>query len=230
MVRAREHEQARAVLARAPLEHLARLAAQPRVEVGERRVSCVDGVRRLRGRQPGHHVAQSLEELLGHQPRLVERDERRRVGDARLGEDVALLEEPGLDVLRRGHDARTRERPGHVAAHERGQRVDHRGEEDVELLLLAEEQLAVVARDALDGIAAVHGAAALAELAALLFRRVGREDDVARVHAERAEQAHPELVGGPEVQNARDADAEASARRRRRRPGGTRPCEPSRQR
>src|SRR5439155_1656030 len=120
----------------------------------------------------------------------------------RLGEDVALLDEARLDVLGRGHDARARERPRHVAAHERRQRVDHRREEDVQLLLLAEEQLAVVAGDALDGIAAVHGAAPLAELAALLLRRVRREDDVARVHAEGGEQAHPELVGGPEVQDA----------------------------
>src|SRR5262249_40287500 len=123
-------------------------------------------------------------------------------------------------------------RPRHVSAQERGQVVDHRREQDVDLLALAEDQLAVVARDALHGIAAVDGAAALAELPPLLLGGVRGEDEVARVDAERAEQAHPELVGGPEVEDAGDADAELSPRgpRTRRGGGGTRPSEPSRQR
>ena len=87
---------------------------------------------------------EALEELLGHELRLVERDERRGVADALLGEDVALLDEAGLDVLGRRHHARAGERARHVAGEERRQGVDHGREEDVELLPLTEDQLAVV--------------------------------------------------------------------------------------
>src|SRR6185295_19442000 len=106
-----------------------------------------------------------------------------------------------------------------------------RREQDVELLLLAEDQLAVVAGDALYRVAAVDRAAALAELAALLFRGIAGKDDVARIDAELGQEPHPELMGVPEVQDPGDADPELTPRRRRRRrPGGTHPCEPSRQR
>ena len=186
--------------------------------------------RHLGRRQPGQRVAEPLEELLGDELRLVERHERRDVTDPLLGEDVALLEESGLDVLGRGHDARAGEAPGHVAAQERRQVVDHRREDDVELLPLPEDQLAVVSGDALDRVAAVHRPAALAELAPLLLRGVGREHQVARIDAEGGEQPVPELVRRPEVQDARDADPEPSARRVRSGRGGRRPCEPSRQR
>src|SRR5207245_5897986 len=111
---------------------------------------------------------------------------------------------------------------------ERRELVEPRPVQHVVLLALAEDQLAIVAGRALHRVAAVHRAAALAELPALLFRRVLGEDEVARLDAERAEQAHPELVRGPDVQDARDADAELRPRRRGR--GGTRPSEPARQR
>src|SRR5262249_46322818 len=222
--------QARAVLARAPLEHLARLLAQAIAEVAERLEPGVGCLRRLLVSEPGDCVAHALEELFGYQQRLVERDERRDVLDAGLGERVRLLDEPGLDVLRCGHHARAGERLGHVARQERRQVVDHRREQDVELLLLAEHELAVMAGDALHGIAAVDGAAALAELPALLLGGVRREHDVTRLDAERAEERHPELMGVPEVQDARDADPALIPPWPRRRPGGTRPSEPSRPR
>ena len=139
--------------------------------------SPVHRARRLLRREPRARLAQAFEELLGTSLRLVQRDERRGIADALLGEHVALLHEPGLDVLRRGHHARAREGARHVTGQERGQRVDHRREEDVELLPLAEHQLAVVAGDALDRVAAVHGAAPLAELAPLLLGGVGGEDE-----------------------------------------------------
>src|SRR5205085_3018102 len=126
--------------------------------------------------------------------------------DALLGEDVALFQEAGLDVLGRRHHARAGEGARDVTGEERRQRVDHRREQDVELLALPEQELAVVARDALHRVAAVDRAPALAELAALLLRRVGREDEVALIDAERTEQPAPELVRGPEVQDARDTD------------------------
>ena len=154
----------------------------------------------------------------------------RDVADPLLGEDVALLEEAGLDVLGRGHDARAGEAPGDVAAQEGRQVVDHRREDDVELLPLPEDELAVVPGDALHRVAAVHRPAALAELAPLLLRGVGREHEVARIDAEGGEEPVPELVRRPEVQDARDADPELSARRVRSGRGGRRPCEPSRQR
>ena len=230
VIRARQHQDGRAVLARAPLEHLARPLAEAVRERPERPEPGGHRRRRLGRREPGQGVPQPLEELLGHELRLVERHERRDVADALLGEDVPLLEEAGLDVLRGGHDARAGEGPGDVAAQERRQVVDHRREDDVELLALAEDELPVVPGDALHRVAAVDGAAALAELAPLLLRGVGGEDEVARVDAERGEEPEPELVRRPEVQDARDADPQLSARRVRGGRGGRRPCEPSRQR
>ena len=228
VIRPGEDEQAPALLARAPGQRLPRGGREPRVEGAKRAVGLVHRARHLGRRQPGQCLSQSLEELLGHELRLVERHERCDVADPLLREDVALLEEPGLDVLGRRHHARTREGARHVAAQERGQRVDHRGEQDVELLPLPEDQLTVVTGDAFHGVTAVHGPAPLAELPALLLRRVRGEYEPPALDPEGAEQAHPELMGGPEVQDARDADTKVSARRRG--VGGRRPGEPSRQR
>jgi len=63
-----------------------------------------------------------------------------------------------------------------------------------------------VARIALHRVAAVDRAAALAELARLVLRAVGGELDALGVEAERVEEADPELVRRPEVEDARDAD------------------------
>jgi len=63
-----------------------------------------------------------------------------------------------------------------------------------------------VARVALHRVAAVDRAAALAELARLVLRAVGGELDALGVEAERVEEADPELVRRPEVEDARDAD------------------------
>jgi hypothetical protein len=88
----------------------------------------------------------------------------------------------------------------------RRQGTDHRREQDVDLAFLTEHQLAIVTRHAFDGIAAVNCPASAAECSALLFRRVRREYDA--VHAKRAEESDPELMRGPDVENARDPDAE----------------------
>ena len=127
-----------------------------------------------------------------------------------LREDVLFLEEARLDVFRRRHDARAGERREHVTVQVGRQRVDHRREQHVDLVMLgAREQLAVVAVDALHRVAAIDRAASLAELARLILRAVGGELDLARVDAERVEESDPELVRRPEIENARDADAQA---------------------
>jgi hypothetical protein len=230
VVRPRQHQDRRPVLPRAPLEDLARPLAEPIREGPERLEARVHRRRHLGRREPRQRVPQALEELLRHELRLVERHERGDVANALLGEDVALLEEAGLDVLRRRHDAGAGEALGHVTAQERGEVVNHRREEDVKLLALAEDELAVVPGDAFDRVAAVHGAAALPELPALLLGGVGREDQVARIDAEGGEEPVPELMRRPEVQDPGDADPELSARRVRSGRAGRRPCEPSRQR
>jgi len=51
-----------------------------------------------------------------------------------------------------------------------------------------------MAVDALYRVAAVDGAASLAELACLILRAVGRELEPACIYAERVEEADPELV------------------------------------
>jgi hypothetical protein len=81
---------------------------------------------------------------------------------------------------------------------------------------VAREELAVVAADALHRIAAVDHAASLAELARLVLRAVGGELEPPSVNAERLEEADPKLVCRPEIEHARDADAQTLARFRRR--------------
>src|SRR4029453_4568770 len=99
------------------------------------------------------------------------------------------------------------------------------------LLPLTEEQLAVVASDALDRIAAIHGSATLTVPPPLFFGGIGREDEMARISAEREEKAGPELMRGPKVQDTWNADPELTARRRGALIGGhgTRAREPCRQ-
>lgn len=91
-------------------------------------------------------------------------------------------------------------------ADERWQRTDQRRKQDVELALLSEQQLAVVTGHAFDRIAAVHRAAPLGESPPLFFRRFRRKHDA--LHAERGEESDPELVCGPDIENARDPDAQ----------------------
>ena len=59
---------------------------------------------------------------------------------------------------------------------------------------VAREEFAVMAVDALYRVAAVDGAASLAELARLILRAVGGELEPASIYAERAEETDPELV------------------------------------
>src|ERR1700761_918161 len=110
-----------------------------------------------------------------------------------------------------------------MAIEERRQRADHWGQQDVDLALLTEDQFAVMARDAFHRIAAIDSAASAPISAALIFRRFAGEHDVLRRDAERRQQAHPELVGGPDIEYARNADAQLTARLRR---DGRRWCEP----
>jgi hypothetical protein len=92
-----------------------------------------------------------------------------------------------------------------VAGKTRRQRTDQWREQDVDRALLPEHQLAVVTGHAFDWIATVHRAAPAAEGSSLLFRRVRREDDA--LHTERGEESDPELMRGPDIENARDPDA-----------------------
>ena len=123
-------------------------------------------------------------------------------------EDVLLLQEAGLDVFRRGHDPRTGQRVDDVPVQKGGHRPDHRRKQNVDLALLAEHQLPVVAGHALHGIAAINGATTAAVVAALLLAGVSGEHDAPRIDAERRQEPEPELVGGPDVEGPRDADAQ----------------------
>ena len=200
--RAQRFKYLASLVAQAAAEGLERVVARP-----HRAPGFIEG-------QARDHVAQALEQLLGHQRRIAERGHGRGIADAVLREHVALLEEARLDVLRRRHHARAGKRHRDVPVQHRGQRVDHRREQDVDLALLIRDQLAVMSRHALHRVAAVHRAAPLAELARLLLRAVGGELDAARLDAERAEEADPELVRGPQVEHARDAHAQLRARLR----------------
>jgi hypothetical protein len=81
----------------------------------------------------------------------------------------------------------------------------------VDLFLESEYQLAVVAGDALHGIAAVHGAASFAELAKLLFGSIRTENDVFGSNPQFAQESHPELMGIPHVEYTGNADPQLGA-------------------
>jgi hypothetical protein len=59
---------------------------------------------------------------------------------------------------------------------------------------VARKEFAVVTVDTLHRVAAVDGAASLAELACLILRAVGGELEPACIYAERTEETNPELV------------------------------------
>ena len=77
---------------------------------------------------------------------------------------------------------------------------------------LAEHQFAIMRGDALNRIAAIDGAAAAAVFAPLLVAGGAGKHDAARVEAERNQQAKPELMGRPDIENAGNTDAQLSAR------------------
>jgi hypothetical protein len=89
--------------------------------------------------------------------------------------------------------------------------VNHGAQQNVDLLLLPKHQFAVVATDALYGVAAIDGTAAFAELASLLLGSIGAEHDVFRSNPDGLQEAHPELVSSPDVQHLRNTDAHLRA-------------------
>ena len=198
-------------LAHQRLEHELRLRPA-RTHEGDVEAPCEHAfervvVQRLLERQPGQELLQRRKELLRDERRIGEIGERRDVLDAARLERIVLLQEPRLDVLRRSHHARARERGEHVPLQVRRQGVDHRREQHIDLaMLLAREQLPVVPGDALHRVAAIHRAAALRELAALLLGSVRGERDLPSFDAQCPEQAHPELMGGPHVEHFRNPD------------------------
>ena len=74
-------------------------------------------------------------------------------------------------------------------------------------MLLAEHQFAIMPGDAFHRIAAIDGAAAAAVFAALLVGGRLGENDAARIEAERDQEAEPELVRRPDIEDAGNADA-----------------------
>src|SRR5262249_55051903 len=119
--------------------------------------------------------------------------------------------ESGLDVFGASHHPGAGERILHVPAQHRGQRINHRAKQEIDFFLEAEDQLAVMPADALHRVAAIHGAAAFAEIAKLFFGSVRAEDDVFGADAQVAQKSDPELVSAPDVQNFGDADADSGA-------------------
>ena len=230
VIGSRQDEDAGLAFAGAPLEDFAALSSGLVVESVEGPVTGLCSAHGFLVVQI-EHVFERLVELVGDGFAVAERDEGGCVTDAVLPEYVAFLQEPGLDALRPGHDARAGERVLHVAPEEGGQGIDHGAEQNVDFLLESEHEFAVVATDALDRVAAVHGTAPFAELPPLFFRGVRAEDDVFGLHAEVAQKAHPELVRGPDIEDSRDSDAELRAvLRLGRRCAGSLLSEPGRQR
>jgi hypothetical protein len=126
--------------------------------------------------EAGQHVGEACVELLWHERRIAKRDQRRYIAHAVLRKDILFLEEAGFHVLRPRHDARARERCDHISVQVRPQRIDHRREQHVDLVVpVARQKLTVVAVDALHRVAAVDSAASLTDLASLILRAIGGE-------------------------------------------------------
>src|ERR1700678_250807 len=83
--------------------------------------------------------------------------------------------------------------------------------------------------DAFHGIAAVHRAAPLAEIAPLLFTRIRTEDNIFVLNSQIAQKSHPELMRAPHVQHSWNSTSNFRAVFTRWR-GGRRLCEPCLQR
>ena len=147
------------------------------------------------------------EKLLRHELSLAHVHEWGDVANAVLGKHVLLLKKTSLDILRRGHDPRAGERVHHLALHERRERVDHRREQDVDLALLPEHKLTIMAGDAFDRIAAIDRAAPAAKLAALAFGCVRGENDAVARHPQRSEETQPELVCRPDIEDLGNPDS-----------------------
>src|SRR6185436_12017816 len=108
--------------------------------------------------------------------------------------------EPCLDIFRSSHHAWTGQRIGNMARQNRRKRVDHRAQQDIDLHFLAEEQFAVVAAHGLDRIATIDRSPSLRELAPLILRRVGAENNVLLPDTKSDEESDPELVSTPYVE------------------------------
>ena len=74
-------------------------------------------------------------------------------------------------------------------------------------MFLAEHQFAIVPGHAFHRIAAIDGAAAAAVFAPLLVAGGFGENDAARIEAERDQEAEPELMGRPDIEDAGNPDA-----------------------
>src|SRR5580658_1352727 len=175
------------------------------------------------------YIFERTVQLLEHHMPVPEADKRGGIGNASLPKYVTLFQESSFDIFRSSHHAGAGYGVDYVPVQNRRQRVNHRAQENVDLLLLSKDQFAVMSADALDWIATINRTAALAELAPLLFRCIGAEHNVFRFDADRPQEAHPELVSRPDIQHLRNSDPHLRAIFRWRR-GGTLLCGPDRQR
>jgi len=195
VVGARQHEDTRPVGGRALRQCRARHRAEIGAEGIERLITSPYRALRFLECETLKNIAQTAVELLWNEGGVAQRDQGRHMADTVLLEEVLLLEETRFGILRRRHDTWAGERGGYVTVKVRRQRVDHGREQHVDLVVpVAREEFAVVAVDALYRVAAVNGAASLAELARLILRAVGGELEPACVYAERTKKTDPELV------------------------------------
>ena len=204
----RQHQDAGPIVFGAPAQDRAPLVLHLLVECRERLVTGADRASHLCQSEAGNRVLQRAVQLLRHDRRFGQRDERRDVFDAAFGEHIAFLQKTRLDVFRRRHHARACQRIHHMPVQEGRQRTDHRRQQDIDVVLLAEHQLAIVAGHAFHRIAAIHSAAAPAIFAPLFVGGRLGENDAARIEAERDQKAEPELVGRPDIEDARNPDAQ----------------------
>ncbi len=195
VIGAGQHEDARGIGGRAPRQCRPCHRAQIGAKGVEGIVTGLYRMLRFLQRETGKNRAETSVELLWHEGGVAKRDQGRHMADAVLRKDICFLQKTRLGVFRRRCDTRAGERGDHVPFQIRGQRVDHGRKKHVDFVVPVErKQLAVVAVDAFHGVAAVDGAASLAELACLIFRAVRRELEPSRIYAERTEEADPELV------------------------------------
>src|SRR5437016_14459618 len=90
----------------------------------------------------------------------------------------------------------------------RGQRMNHRAKQNIDLLLLFEDQFTVMAAHTLHWVAAVDSPTPFSKFAALLFGSVRAEANVFRADPKCLQGTYQEPVGPPYVQYLRHSYAQ----------------------
>jgi len=115
-------------------------------------------------------ILERLVKFPGNHSRVAHADEGAAVRDAIIFENIRLFHEASLDILRPRHDSCAGGRINHMSPQKRRQRINHGAEKNINLFLLAKNQLTIVATHALNRVATIYRASTFAKFTSLFFR------------------------------------------------------------